>query len=227
VASGKPSKPPKKTSASRHVQMEVRLRSVLALAETLSLPGRVMGLDLALTNTGVVILTEYGSLLRSYTLRYPMTRRRKNDPPISEDERIERLINLTNEIVGLAKEYKVRYVALEGSAYSKQYQAHQLGEINGNVKVQLWLACKVVPTVIPPTTARKHVLGFGNATKAEIQSVLVDQMRYNLGGEHEVDAYVVARYLWDLLARRHAETIEALAMIEAEVDAEAEAGAGR
>ena len=160
-----------------------------------------MGLDLALRDTGVVILSERGSLLRHYSLQYPLSRKR-GEPPISEAERIERLINLTNEVVGLAKTYKVRYVAIEGYAHNKRFQAHQIGEIAGNVKVQLWLARKILAEPIPPLTARKHFFGYGQIKKDQVFNILTERLCMTLDNTHEADSYVVARYLWDLMAQR-------------------------
>lgn len=164
-----------------------------------------MGLDLALRETGVIILSERGSLLRNFTLSYPLTRKKKSDPPISETDRIERLINLTNEIVGIAKEYRVRYAAIEGYAYEKRFQAHQIGEIAGNVKVQLWLARKIVVDVIPPKTGRKHFLGYGNAGKEQVEQVVRDRLGLRVDNDHEADAYVAVRCLFDEVVGREKE----------------------
>jgi hypothetical protein len=65
-------------------------------------------------------ISERGSLLRNISLQYHLVRKR-GEPPISEAEKIGRLINLTNDIVGIAKDYKVRYVALEGYAHNKRF----------------------------------------------------------------------------------------------------------
>lgn len=160
-----------------------------------------MGLDLALRNTGLVILSNYGQMLRHYTLTYPLTRR-KGEPPISDAQRIERLINLTNDIVGVAKDFKVKYVALEGYAHNKKFQAHQIGEIAGNVKVQLWLARKILVDVIPPSTGRKHFFGYGRPKKDEIMGIITGPLKIGVDNDHEGDAYVSARYLWDMMAQR-------------------------
>ena len=201
MASGKSSKTRKVNPASLPVQMEVAARLVLANAQSLKLSGRVMGLDLALRDTGVVILSEFGHLLRSYTLQFHLARER-GGPPISEAEKIERLINLTNEIVGLAKQYKVRYVALEGYAHNKRFQAHQIGEVAGNVKVQLWLARQILVDVVPIMTGRKHLFGYGKAKKDDCFDILTDKLGLVFSSNHETDAYVVGRYLWDLAVRR-------------------------
>lgn len=167
-----------------------------------------MGLDLALRDTGVTILSEHGSLLRHFSLSYPLTSKR-GEPPISDAEKIERLINLTNEIVGLAKSYKVRHVALEGYAHNKRFQAHQIGEIAGNVKVQLWLARKILVEVVPPSTGRKHLFGYGKIKKDQVFEILTERLGMTLDNTHEADSYVSARYLWDMVARREKDMVSA------------------
>jgi len=167
-----------------------------------------MGLDLALRDTGVTILSEQGSLLRHLSLEYPLTRKR-GEPPISEAEKIERLINLTNDIIGLVKDFKVRHVALEGYAHSKRFQAHQIGEIAGNVKVQLWLARKILVVPVPPATGRKHFFGYGKIKKEQVFEILTDRIGLTLDNTHEADSYVSARYLWDEVARREKDMVSA------------------
>ena len=198
MASGKPSKPRKKSLASQIVQMAVRVNTVRALAQRSRISGNLIGLDLSLVNTGVIVLTEQGSLLRHNSLSFPLKRKR-SDPPITEGERIERLINLTNVIVGIAKDYKVKHAAIEGYAHNKRYQAHQLGEIAGNVKVQLWLACKIIAVPVPPPTGRKHMFGYGHPSKTEILEIL-RSAGIAVDNDHEADAYVVAHYLFDQMA---------------------------
>lgn len=182
-----------------------------------------MGLDLALRDTGIVILSEYGSLLRAISLSYPLARKRKGDPPISEADRVERLINLTNEIVGIAKDYGVVYAAVEGYAYDKRFQAHQLGEIAGNVKVQLWLARRVLVSTVPPSTARKHLFGYGSPSKEQTMEVVRDRLGLRVSNDHEADAYVVARYLFHEVVAREKE----MERYEAQqVEAAGQAGSG-
>jgi Holliday junction resolvasome RuvABC endonuclease subunit len=183
--------------------MEAVARGVLAAAVTLKTPGPVLGIDLALRKTGLCIFTRYGSLLRSYTLSYPLARTKPTQSPISEGDRIERLINLTNEIIGHMNDFDVCAVGIEGFAYKASYQAHQMGEIAGVVKTQCWLAKRIIPQIIAPSTGRKAFLGYGSASKAAVSDVLVNRLEFSLNTEHEADAYIVGRCVWDRMARRH------------------------
>lgn len=159
--------------------------------------GRVLGVDLAPKKTGLLILSEQGIYLRSQTLSYPLVRTHKSDPPISEAQRIERMLQIANEIIGLCKTWKIRYVGIEGYAMDARFQAHQIGEVAGTVKTQLWLALHMIPEVVSPNTGRKHVLGYGRATKEQVVEVVRDGLGYPIQTDHEADAGVVARYVFD------------------------------
>jgi len=161
-----------------------------------------MGLDLSAVNTGVTILTEAGGLpLRHLTLEHPLTRKKKIDPPISEEDQIARMLNLANEIIGLVKGFKIEHIAIEGPAYAKPNSAHLIGQICGAVKTQLWLAVRKVANIVPPLTGRKTVFGFGVRDKK-----LVVEMVRELGVEcrtdHEADSWVTARHEFMRVAKK-------------------------
>ena len=160
--------------------------------------GRVLGVDLAPRYTGIVILSETGLFLHSLTLRYPLTRKHKSDPPISEAQRIERMLAIANAIVGLCKKWKIRYIGIEGYAMDARFQAHQIGEVAGVLKTQLFLALRMIPEVVPPQTARKHLMGYGRPDKKQVVEVVHDGLGWaEVDGEHEADAAVVAKYVFD------------------------------
>jgi Holliday junction resolvasome RuvABC endonuclease subunit len=165
-----------------------------------------MGLDLALNFTGVAILNETGQVQFVKTLNNGL-KREKGDPPITQSEVIQRLIDVANEIVGLAKDYKVHHVGIENYAYGAKYQAHQIGEVAGLVKVQLALACGIIPEVVPPSTARKHVMGYGGAgvSKDDIKHVVREGLGVEIETDHEADAVVVGRYRFDMAVARQKE----------------------
>lgn len=156
-----------------------------------------MGVDLSLQYTGVGILSPEGRVLRKLTLDYSFDRRKKTDPPISEAQRTERLIGITNDLVGLARDFKVRWFAVEDYAFSQVHQAARLGEIGGNVKVQLYLACGLVAEPIVASSARKIVLGYGNPTKAEIVKVVNEAFNLDVENDHEADSLVIARAMFE------------------------------
>jgi len=180
--------------------MEGVARGVLASAQPSRLPHRVLGIDLALRNTGLVVLTEEGHILRRKTLVFHLRRRTDIDAPIDEADHIERLLNIANEVVGMAKVFQVKAIGVEGFAFDAKFQAHQIGQAAGVVKTQLWLACRVVTKEVQMSTARKHFFGYGRPKKEDIVEVC-KRLDLNVETDHEADAYVVARYLYDCLVK--------------------------
>lgn len=156
-----------------------------------------MGIDLALRSTGLSIYTAGGVHQRCFTLNYPLSRGSKNDPPIPQIEITRRLIGIANEIIGTIKSYKVRHVGIEGYAMNARFRAHQIGEVAGVVKTQLWLACGIVAHIVAPSSARKHVMGYGRPSKEEIVNVVEQGLGVEVDNDHEADATVVARYTFD------------------------------
>lgn len=193
----------KKTDPFLLVRMMERARSGTALASKWRASGRVLGVDLAPRKTGLLILTDQGIYMHSRTLTYALARTHKSDPPISEAQRIERMLAIANEIIGVCKTYKIAHVGIEGYAMDARFQAHQIGEVAGVVKTQLYLALRMIPTIVAPNVGRKHVLGYGRPDKAQIVKVVRDGLGYPVQSDHEADAGVVARYTFDQKVLEH------------------------
>ena len=168
--------------------------------------GPVMGIDLALRYTGIVVYTRDG-VPHIWTTIINKLDRPKNAPPITQTEVVQRLIDVANEIIRIAKKYKVKHVAIENYAHKAKFQAHQMGEMAGVVKVQLALACNIVPDVVPPSTARKHTLGYGGSgiTKADIKAAVSEGLGIPIEDDHQADAAVIAQYYFDYVAAREVE----------------------
>lgn len=107
------------------------------------------------------------------------------------------MLSIANDVVGIFRIWKVRWVGIENYAMSAAFRAHQIGEVAGVVKSQLWLALKMVADVVAPNQARKHVLGYGAAKKNVIVEVVRDGLGYPIANDHEADAGVVARFTFD------------------------------
>ena len=179
-------------------------RGVLATARGRRASGRILALDLALRNVGVVILTEDGHPLRCLTISHPLGRARvpgEDETLRVEADRVERLINVANEVIGYGRDFRVSHIAIEGFAFDKPFQAHQLGEIAGVVKTQCWLALHVVPAVVSPSSARKYLFGHGRPTKDQIVEVVRDHIGVPVQNDHEADAYVVGRWMFGQVAK--------------------------
>jgi Holliday junction resolvasome RuvABC endonuclease subunit len=146
-----------------------------------------------------VVLSEEGAFLRKHFIENHLTRKHKGDPPITEAKRIERVLRIANEIIGFFRTWNIRFWGIEGYSMGSQYQAHQIGELAGVVKTQMFLAFGVVPIVVPPSAGRKHVLGYGVADKATIVKVVQEGLGYPVENDHEADAAIVARFTFDKL----------------------------
>jgi len=148
--------------------------------------------------TGISIYTRDGLHHRCFTIEEIVARGSKKDPPIPEVERIRRCLRVANQIVKIVEDFQIRHVGIEGYAFSKPHQAHQIGEVAGVVKSQLWLKHRIIPRVVPPTSARKHVLGYGGSVaKKDVVKVVEQGLGVAVENDHEADATVVARWTFD------------------------------
>lgn len=83
--------------------------------------------------------------------------------------------------------FDVDLVVLEGYAFARPNQAHQLGELGGVVRLALfeagirWLA-------VPPAVLKKFATGRGNAKKAEVLTEAVRRLHYGGSNDNEADA---------------------------------------
>lgn len=128
------------------------------------------------------------------------------DPPVPEVEKIRRMLRIANEIVRFITLFEVKHVGIEGPAYNAHQGAHALGELSGVVKSQLWMKFRIVPLIVPPASARKHVLGYGGSvTKDQVKEVVEKGLGVAVENDHEADATVIARFTFDTVVAREKE----------------------
>jgi len=159
--------------------------------------GRVLGVDLSTSDVGLVVLSESGIFLRSWTLDCLLSRRNKGDHPISEADRIARMLGVANEIVGICKSWSIRHVGISGYAPQAQFRFHQVAEVAGVLKTQIWMALRIVPEIIPPNAACKHVVGGARPSKSDVTRVVQEGLGYGTKSDREAGAAIVARFLFD------------------------------
>lgn len=139
-------------------------------------------------------MNEFALPLRLFTIA------KKLDKTSTEAEKLERNLQIADELVGIIRTFKVQDVAIEGYAYGKALHAHQVGETGGIVKSQIWLSTRIMYQLCPPKTGRKYLFGYGNVDKKFVHSTIREAMAHNLGvdvsTDHESDAYVVAHWLF-------------------------------
>lgn len=120
---------------------------------------RFMGIDPSLTSTGVC---------------YPDGETTTWSPkPTTKG--VERLSWFSSQLNGVLVDPTTapNLILLEGYAYGRANQAHQLGELGGVLRLTAHRAHKFV-VVVPPSTLKKYATGKGNASKEEVlvQAVL-------------------------------------------------------
>jgi len=157
-----------------------------------------MGIDPSVTSTGIEVLDEHAKRLYGAVVGYEL------EQTATEREKTERLIWVTSEIIRVAKKWEVTHVGLEGYSFGEKYGGEHMGEIGGQIKVQLFLACQIIPEVPPPKTARAKVFGkgMGGVSKTQVRAML-KMKSIHIKNLDRCDAYVLARYTrWLFLTGR-------------------------
>lgn len=130
----------------------------------------VLGLDLSLTSTGYAI--DRPTQLHVGRLTNNLT-----GP--------ERLNWIAHEVVALAEQADL--TAIEGYAFARPNQAHQVGELGGTVRLELWR--RNLPYVeVPPSTVKKYATGRGNADKETVLAECIRRLGYMGSSTDEADA---------------------------------------
>lgn len=137
---------------------------------------RIVALDLSLTCTGIAVSWR----------PHPWTFK-------PETSGLARLRDIREEILTTCIEADV--VIIEGYAYARANQAHQLGELGGVVRLALYE--EGFPIVnVPPPVLKKFATGAGNAKKEAVLAAAIRKLGYAGYDHNEADA------LWLLQAAR-------------------------
>lgn len=165
-----------------------------------------VGLDLSLRSTGLAVVRGDGTIVRVCAFGANLQR------GATPQEKVERLVSLTQRIVSEVKRHQAdafsaggdAVVAIENYAFGARGAQNDLGELHGCVKMQLWLSMRIAPVLVSPSSYRKVLLGKGNATKQQSYD-WADGMLTSAGfpptTSDEADAYLVAEWL----RRKHLE----------------------
>jgi Holliday junction resolvasome RuvABC endonuclease subunit len=147
----------------------------------------ICGLDLSLVATGIVAIDDTTNIIHKRTFGYPIV------PKITEKKKIIRLLWITNEIIKDIKKFNVDKIGIEGYSYGSRYRREDLAELHGLVKTQLFLACNLVPVIIPCKKARYELFGKGNIKKDKVIELLKKDGKV-FDDDNQADAYVIAYY---------------------------------
>ncbi len=118
----------------------------------------IVGLDLSLTGTGVVVLDD-GSITAKKLIK---TKPSGNDPKAET----ERLLTIKEQIKEVIEQVKPKLVLIEGLAFSAR-NSTALVQLSGlNYLVREYLVLSKIPFVIvAPTTLKKFIMGKGAGPK--------------------------------------------------------------
>ncbi len=162
----------------------------------------IAGLDLSLRGTGIALVPrdwdgDWAKVMTACVgLALPAD--------ASAGERLRRLRHLADSTTELLSRHRVSAVYVEGYSYGKQFQAHQLGELGGVVKLSVLEVLGVEPVSVAPLSARKTLLGGDFKVKgskaAAAKALKVAGARFITGDEG--DAFVVANHGLALLGAR-------------------------
>ena len=146
------------------------------------------GLDLSLTGAGVAVLKTDGSVV-SKTFGYGLTK------DATERDQGDRIISITNSIIGFLKPFSVRYIGLENYAFSTRnpHFLSRISELGGVVKLQLRLNFQLVPLVVPATSVRRFLLGKSTNDKKVVEDFLRQLGHTTPKTADEFDALAVAK----------------------------------
>jgi len=151
-------------------------------------------------------LTDRGHVLRSTTYYYPLTSSKKRN--VSERDRVDRILHLANDIIGVIRTFSVQHIAIEagGASFGAKSQAIQRGGLLYVVLTQIWLACHIFPELVTANSARKSVLGYGGRGKGQKDRVIeaLSLAGISFDTDHEADAYVAARWMFSQVKERTA-----------------------
>lgn len=120
---------------------------------------RILGLDPSLTSYGVSRLRVAASR-KSFTFET-----RALSPKMRGTSRLEWFMR---ELAAEVENFQPHAVMLEGYAYAKGNQAHQVGELGGVIRLMFHLN-NVGYVEVPPAKLKKFVTGKGNAAKDRVQ----------------------------------------------------------
>lgn len=136
---------------------------------------KIVGLDLSLVATGVAIIIN--GIHQVYTLNNKLTG-------------TERLIAIRDQVLLHCNNADV--VVIEGYAFARPNQAHQIGELGGVIRTALHEAGHRYIEV-QPTALKKFATGKGGANKIGVAVAIAKRYGVQFKNDNEYDAYGLAQ----------------------------------
>lgn len=130
---------------------------------------RILALDLSLTSTGYATPDGEPGTLPTRLLGEA------------------RLSWIRDQVLELEHDHQAELIAIEGYAYGRPNQAHQVGELGGVVRCALHDA-GIAFVEVPPLTVKKYATGNGGAGKDEVLAEAIRRLDYQGSSKDEADA---------------------------------------
>ncbi len=141
----------------------------------------IMGIDASLDGTGIAVIPDD-----------PRKQLILNQRIESKKSGVSRLLEIEKEIEDIFDTIKPKIVCLEGYAFAKGYQAHQMGELGGVLRRMLYLkGARVIE--VGPSQVKKFATGKGNTKKEMIILNVYKRWSQEFATNDEADAFVLAK----------------------------------
>ncbi len=105
-----------------------------------------------------------------------------------------RLREIREGIFQVVITHKVSRAALEGYAYGRVFRAHDMGEVGGVVRLELF-DNKIPFEIVAPPTLKKFVTGSGRAKKEQMLLKIYKKWGREFDSTDEAEAFAVAMWL--------------------------------
>jgi len=139
----------------------------------------VLGLDLSLTASGLVLLDKGYKIALGVKLSIPQTG-------------TERLFHLENLFLSYIDNIDIELACIEAPAYKAEGNLYHMGEWSGIVKLNLFK--KGIPIIeAAPSQLKKFVIGKGKGPKSVIIKEIYKQWNEDFEDDNIADAYVLSR----------------------------------
>lgn len=148
----------------------------------------IMGLDISLTGTGLVVLNDKLEIVRQSLI---------TSKPIAD--RFNRFHGILDSIMSDVRTHQPKIVIIEGYSYnSNGGSMFDRAELGGIIKKALWDK-KVKFEELAPTSLKKFITGKGNAPKELMMLKTFKKFGVEFSDNNLCDAYGLARYGYEYL----------------------------
>jgi crossover junction endodeoxyribonuclease RuvC len=146
----------------------------------------IIGLDLSLTSSGVVVLVDGGIVHKETITSKPNTNGYYGE--------IARLLDIVSRISTLVYRHAPTIVAIEGMAFMAKNTTAlvQLSALNYFIRRELFIS-GIPFIIVAPPTLKKFITGHGNAQKDHMMLEIYKRYNETLLDNNQADAYALAQ----------------------------------